>query len=258
MRMNRYNSFLHSLTSNPIGLTIISKLIKDTKLDDFFEKNSRLEKELMFLAPIDSYFNNLEKDVVDKLFNMSLLDKKEILMTHIIIKKKSMLFENILNDVMSYENGKINGIDILAKQSFNYGNIIVLPIKSLILNKRFKVRLFPDVFNYLLNEERQDVAFILNQPKEIIRKIGLNLSFKDLINMCSASKDLNNILCRDNLFWQEKIKKDFPDSEKKPFTYTFKEFYRSLFLEKKSKRFFYDVETASKAASYFANLNINN
>lgn len=49
-------------------------------------------------------------------------------------------------------------------------------------------------------------------PIDIRRNIALNLSPKDLISLCAASKDIfYKGICNDNVFWRLKITQDYPE-----------------------------------------------
>jgi len=47
--------------------------------------------------------------------------------------------------------------------------------------------------------------------KELIWKIGFELSPKELIHFCMSSTHINNVLCQDEDFWQQRFIDDFPE-----------------------------------------------
>ncbi len=46
------------------------------------------------------------------------------------------------------------------------------------------------------------------QPKDILRKIALDMDYKDIINLCKSNKKINDKLCKDEHFWRMKYEKD--------------------------------------------------
>ncbi len=50
-----------------------------------------------------------------------------------------------------------------------------------------------------------------NLPKDIKRKIALELSPKDLIELCLTSKNLYKTVCEDEEFWRIKLFHDYPE-----------------------------------------------
>jgi hypothetical protein len=54
-------------------------------------------------------------------------------------------------------------------------------------------------------------------PSDILRLIGLRLSLRDIYMLSRCSKRLNDVLCANEVFWQEKVRWDFlNDSDIKP------------------------------------------
>jgi len=50
-----------------------------------------------------------------------------------------------------------------------------------------------------------------NLPKDVKRELALNLSPKDLINLCLTDKITNKEICNSNEFWTRKLQKDYPE-----------------------------------------------
>lgn len=57
--------------------------------------------------------------------------------------------------------------------------------------------------NTLQNENE-----LAKQPKDILRKIALEMDYKDVINLCKTNKKINDKLCKDEYFWKMKYEKD--------------------------------------------------
>jgi len=57
----------------------------------------------------------------------------------------------------------------------------------------------------------QQAATYENMSNDVLRKIALNLSLKDLVSNCRLSKKFNIVICSNELFWNEKVRKDFPE-----------------------------------------------
>ena len=49
-----------------------------------------------------------------------------------------------------------------------------------------------------------------NLPKDIQRKLALELSPRDLVNFCLTDKSLKNAICDSKDFWRQKLMLDFP------------------------------------------------
>jgi transposase-like protein len=47
-------------------------------------------------------------------------------------------------------------------------------------------------------------------PPDAIRNIALTLSPEDINHWCRASRKFNNAICKDNSFWKNKLRQDFP------------------------------------------------
>ena len=47
-------------------------------------------------------------------------------------------------------------------------------------------------------------------PKDVKRKLALNLSPPDLIRFCATSVDLHADICKSDEFWRLKLEKDYP------------------------------------------------
>ena len=49
--------------------------------------------------------------------------------------------------------------------------------------------------------------------KNLLIKIALQLNSTDLISLCQTCKRMNHLLCENELFWQQKLYKDYPPSD---------------------------------------------
>ncbi len=57
----------------------------------------------------------------------------------------------------------------------------------------------------------QQGATYESMPNDVLRKIALNLSLHDLVSNCRLSRRFNIVICSNELFWNEKVRKDFPE-----------------------------------------------
>ncbi len=76
--------------------------------------------------------------------------------------------------------------------------------------------------------------------KDELFTLALHLDLPSLLNFCSSSRNINNILCLKNEIWIYKLNKDFPDFRKLNVKKSFKDLYQLLFsltkLKEKLKR----------------------
>jgi predicted Rdx family selenoprotein len=64
---------------------------------------------------------------------------------------------------------------------------------------------------------------------EQIKNIALNLSLGDLFKYCLTNKKINDIICKNEKFWETKLNKDFPDIKKlNLYGNSFLEIYKNL------------------------------
>lgn len=52
---------------------------------------------------------------------------------------------------------------------------------------------------------------LLQMPKDLQRKVALELSPSDLINFCVTNKNVNVEICESKDFWRLKLEKDYPE-----------------------------------------------
>lgn len=70
--------------------------------------------------------------------------------------------------------------------------------------------------------------------RDSIKLIALELDLPTLINLCNTSKKFNDFICKDKLFWKNKLNKDYPNTRNK-FSKDFRKIYTSLFNKKKNE-----------------------
>ena len=63
-------------------------------------------------------------------------------------------------------------------------------------------------------------------PDEIIYIIGLDLSYKEIINTCSTSRRFNKVVCDNEKFWMLKTQRDYPNQQK--IGYSWKQTYLEM------------------------------
>ena len=125
--------------------------------------------------------------------------------------------ELTVNSKIGYIRSTLDGF--LKSLGLNLGDYII----NMQINPSTKLNTFStyDYDNFDLssvwnNIKNSYIALILRSslleslPKDVIRKIGLELNPRDVINMCLSNKRLNSIICEDTNFWRNKIYIDFP------------------------------------------------
>ena len=50
-------------------------------------------------------------------------------------------------------------------------------------------------------------------PKDIVQKLALELDLETVLNICRASKRMNQVICDSKIFWMNRIKKEYPQIE---------------------------------------------
>lgn len=75
---------------------------------------------------------------------------------------------------------------------------------------------------------------ISDLSRDELISIGMILDLPELVSFCKASKKINNILCKNNSFWRNKILKDHPNILPllADISYNFKEIYEDMYLNK--------------------------
>jgi hypothetical protein len=76
-------------------------------------------------------------------------------------------------------------------------------------------------------------------PKDILIQLALELDILSLLNFCKSSKRFNTITCQNNLFWFNKLNKDFNYSDTK--IYNKDTNYRNLYEMVIGRLTFYEV-----------------
>ena len=72
--------------------------------------------------------------------------------------------------------------------------------------------------------------------RDVLIEMALELDNKDLLTLCLSGKDFNKNICKNDLFWQKKVTKEFPKYLVPPGLQSYKELYRYL-----SKPKYFDV-----------------
>lgn len=217
--------------SGQISFKVFSKLTEKTGTNISLDNLSKIKREtvIVVFAPVDLVFTGLDKDVFNRLAKLSNGDLKELLNLHIIVKQEVRNGITYLSDTTgneySFIGNKFNNIPIIPK-SFNIGNINIIPISAINVNQKLlKLLTSPKV---TIQEENR-ISQLLRLPKEILRMTALNLPNHDLRSLCQGSKELNNRLCADEVFWREKVRREFPNTiYPKPNDLSWKNYYKYL------------------------------
>ena len=60
-----------------------------------------------------------------------------------------------------------------------------------------------------ITEQRQLIDRFQNVPNDVITKMALGMDLTDITNLCQTSTRFNKIICKNNYFWINKLKRDF-------------------------------------------------
>lgn len=50
-----------------------------------------------------------------------------------------------------------------------------------------------------------------NLPKDLLIVLALNLEYEEILNLCQTNKRVNDIVCKNKLFWKQKLVKEYPN-----------------------------------------------
>lgn len=66
-------------------------------------------------------------------------------------------------------------------------------------------------------------------PKDLLLYIAMMLDYPDILKLCNSNSQINEKVCMNEIFWLNKIKKDYPQREKfKLYGSTYKQIYKNL------------------------------
>jgi hypothetical protein len=73
-----------------------------------------------------------------------------------------------------------------------------------------------------------------NLNKDVLILLALELDYMDIFKFCDTSSKINNIVCKNNNFWRNKLYKDYPnyDFQQKHNAENYKKIYQQMVIEK--------------------------
>ncbi len=221
-----------------------ASLFVNNYLKHFYDDiNTKSEKDQLklIIAPVDVAINRLSQatnKTVEQLFNLEV--GIDIFANYISTEEPdpTSTISYIAFNGRVVSNDSVNKLRILYKDvtTNELGQSLYVLIVDSIM---FFDNQLNDLKNYVIPEVIQipvttvpDVktAYYLSLPNEILRKIAVSLSLEDIYSLCVTSRRFNLAICDDDRFWNEKIRKDFPNKNIKT-KETFKKTYRSLLTE---------------------------
>jgi hypothetical protein len=57
-------------------------------------------------------------------------------------------------------------------------------------------------------------GLIVKLPGDALRNIAMGMDYPDIIHWCQTAKKFNNLICNDTMFWNNKLRQDFPEKFK--------------------------------------------
>lgn len=129
--------------------------------------------------------------------------------------------------------------DSLNKKEFKAinGNVFSIDVKNLSVDVE-KLELsdkittkYYDVYllHGILAKETQIIGKTFEDlPNDVIRQMALDLTSEDIFNLCLTNKRFNKVICDDENFWRNKLKRDFPQDRKRLENESWKQFYERL------------------------------
>lgn len=103
--------------------------------------------------------------------------------------------------------------------SVKFGNLFVETVDGIIkMPNQLEALQQTKIVNPIVSQRRAVIGDNLvtkydDLPNPIIRKIVLDLSLNDIISNCRVNRLFNSIICSDEDFWNEKIRRDFPHQQ---------------------------------------------
>lgn len=64
--------------------------------------------------------------------------------------------------------------------------------------------------------------------KDVLLKLALDLDLASLVKFCKSSKRINATVCNDNMFWFNKLRKDYPNAFDVPQGSDYEKIYKSI------------------------------